>query len=197
MEGITDFHYLKAINILLSKFKRKILEDIVIIPCQGASKVDFYAKFIFDLKNIPVVLLDSDKAGEIAYKKLVNSLFLEKKENVLKIDQFTKIKNSETEDLIGRNFLVELININKLSSKTISLTQDYDDKPFTEAINRYCNKNNTKMVDNWKIHLSLKFKKFIQEHSNDEIEKIIENSKLDIYESLTMKINKLLQGIVS
>lgn len=82
VEGITDFHYLKAINMILSRLHRKILEDIVIIPCQGASKVDFYAKFIFDLKNIPVVLLDFDKAGEVAYKKLVNSLFLENKENI-------------------------------------------------------------------------------------------------------------------
>ena len=51
------------------------------------------------------------------------------------------------------------------------------------------------MVDNWKIHLPLKFKQFIQKKSNSEIEKKIDNSKLDMYESLTLKINKLLLGM--
>ncbi len=193
VEGITDFHYLKAINLILTRLTRKTFEDIVIIPCQGASKVDFYAKFIFDLKNIPVVLLDSDKAGKKAYKKLIESLFLEYKDNVLQIDDFTNNQNNETEDLIGRSILINMLNKNKLGSKEISLNHDYDSKSFTDAITTYCQKNDVKLDDNWKVYLSLNFKKFIQNCSEEELKNLIDKPKLDLFENLICKINNLLR----
>lgn len=191
VEGITDFHYLKAINIILSRLNRKVFEDIVIMPCQGASKVDFYAKFVFDLKNQPVVLLDSDKAGEIAYRKLVKTLFLENEENVLKIDQFTNKKNNETEDLIGRTILIKLLSKNNISSKNISLTQEYANKSFTDAILSFCHKFNIDLINNWKVHLSLIFKKHIQKCTKEELEIMFEESELNIYEELIERINNL------
>ena len=79
-----------------------------------------------------------------------------------------------------------MLNQNKFSSKSIKLTEEYDKKSFTEAIKNYCNKNSIEMIDNWKIHLSIKFKRIIQKSTKEEIEKLVDGSKLDLYESTSL-----------
>ena len=193
VEGDGDYNYIIAITHILEKTGRKSLDkDIVIIPCKGASKIDMYARLFIDLENIPVVLVDSDSEGKKTYDALTETLFLKNKRNVLLIGNFMN-KNYETEieDFIGKELLVDCINNNNITKSSISVEQ-IEEGTFIDKLIDYCHKNkiifNNKM--NWKYDISLKFKNSVIGDNSSVIQSRIGIEKLDAFEKLINSINK-------
>lgn len=191
IEGDIDYNYIKAINHILIELNKKALEkDIVIVPCKSASKIEMYARLFIDLENVPVVLLDSDEAGNEAYEVLTESLFSEHKKNVLQIGEFiNNKKDTEIEDLIGKDILVKVINRNNLARPLISASE-IENGPFIDSLISYCKKNNIKLVTNWKYELSLKFKNEIFEIDSNKIPNEIPQDIINRIEKLISKINQ-------
>jgi hypothetical protein len=150
-----------------------------------------YARLFRDLKNVPVVLLDSDDEGKKAYENLIDSLFAEYKRNVLMIGNFLgNKKDVEIEDLIGKKILVEIINKNNITDSPVS-ENEIGDGPFVDLLIAYCNKNKIrfKQKDGWKYQLSLKFKNEIYEMDKDTINNKFQEEKIKIFEKLIENIN--------
>jgi len=191
VEGDSDYNYIKFINSVLTKLNKKSLDkDIVIVPCKSASKIEMYARLFIDLENIPVVLLDSDKAGEEAYDKLTTSLFAEHKKNVLMTGEFLESgKGSEIEDLIGRKILINCLNFHNLAEPLVS-ESELGDGPFVDALVSYCKKTQIQLKPDWKIQLSLKLKNSFIEKDSESILKEIPEDEIGLYANLIQKINQ-------
>ncbi len=193
VEGDSDFNYIKSINYILEKSGKKSLDkDIVIIPCKSASKIDMYARLFIDLENVPVVLLDSDAEGKRVFDALTEKLFSKNKKNVLMIGDFLKDSyDTEIEDLIGRELLVDCINKNNITQLPVSL-DEIEDGTFVDKLVDYCNKNKIPFNDklNWKYEISLKFKNSILSEDIHKIIGKITPEKLGDFENLIGKINR-------
>ena len=151
-----------------------------------------YARLFIDLENMPIVLLDSDAEGKKVYENLVDTIFSNNKKNVLKIGDFTnKNYDTEIEDFIGRELLVDCINKNNITDSPISINL-IEEGTFIDKLVDNCHKYNIKFKDkvNWKYNISLKFKNsVIGDHSEDIISKI-DDEKIETFEKLITTINK-------
>ena len=193
VEGDGDYNYIKSINYILDKAEKESLDkDIVIIPCKSASKVDMYARLFIDLENVPVVLLDSDAEGRRVFDTLTEKLFSKNKKNVLKIGDFLKKGyDTEIEDFIGRELIVDCINKNNITKAPVSL-DEIEDGTFIDKLVDYCQKNKISFNDklNWKYEISLKFKNSILSEESQDIINKIKPEKLSDFENLINKINQ-------
>jgi len=196
VEGDSDYNYIKAINKILFKLEKETLDkDIIIVPCKSASKIDIYARLFIDLKNVPVVLLDSDEEGKKAHSNLISTLFEEHHKNVMLISDYIKEKYElEIEDLIGKDLIVETINKNNLTNSPISV-EDIQAGPLIDNIVSYCKKEKIKFKDkiDWKYHISVKFKNDIFEMDSEKLKEKFKPDKIDIFEKLIKNINKFAQ----
>jgi len=151
-----------------------------------------YARLFVDLENIPVVLLDSDAEGKKVYETLTDTIFSKNKKNVLKIADFLKkTYDTEIEDLIGRELLVDCINKNNITKSPISVDQ-IKEGTFIDKLVDNCQKNNIKFKDkvNWKYNISLEFKNSILGDNSEDIINKIDEEKLEAFEKLIKTINK-------
>jgi len=193
VEGDSDFNYIKSINYILDKTGKETLgKDIVIIPCKSATKIDIYARLFVDLENVPVVLLDSDAEGKRVFDALTDKLFSKNKKNVLKIGDFlNKSYDTEIEDFIGREVLVDCINKNNITKLPVSL-DEIEDGTFVDKLVDHCQKNKISFKDklNWKYEISLKLKNSILSEDSQGIINKITPEKLADYENLIRKINQ-------
>ena len=193
VEGDGDYNYIKSIIYILEKTGKESLDkDIVIVPCKGASKIDMYARLFIDLENVPVVLLDSDAEGKRIFETLTEKLFSKNKKNVLKIGDFlNKSYDTEIEDFIGRELLVDCINKNNITKSPVSLNE-IENSTFIDALFDYCKKNKISFNDklNWKYEISVKFKNSILSEDSQKIINRITPEKLGNYENLINKINQ-------
>ena len=193
VEGDGDYNYIKSINYILEKIGKETLDkDIIIIPCKSASKIDMYARLFIDLENVPVVLLDSDEEGKRVFEVLTDTLFSKNQKNVLKIGDFlNKGYDTEIEDFIGKELLVDCINKHNITKSPVSLDGIQDGTFIDELIN-YCQKNKILFNDriNWKYEISLKFKNSILGDNSEDILNKITPEKLETFEKLIKKINQ-------
>jgi predicted ATP-dependent endonuclease of OLD family len=192
VEGDTDYNYIKGINLLQEKIEKTTLEkDIVIIPCKSASKIEYYARLFRDLENVPVVLVDSDKAGEDAYETLTTSLFADNETNIFQIKDFvSKIQSPEIEDIFDKNYLIKLFNFKNLADKPISVSEFKENLSFLKNLGIAANKHKIKLKDNWKFKLSVAVKNDIDEKSKDDLNSEFIDDFLKIYEKLLKNVNK-------
>lgn len=72
VEGVDDFWILSELSTLLKRFGEPFIpDDVFITPAGGAPEAAYIATFMIGQKLKVVVLLDSDKAGDDARKRLV------------------------------------------------------------------------------------------------------------------------------
>ena len=192
VENESDYNYLKTINILLEKLNRETLDrEIMIIPCKGASKIEYFARLFIDLKNYPVVLLHSDEEGQKAYDRLIKTLFTEKKEKLILLgDIFNHKQEYELEDIFKRETLVKCMNEVELTSPLISVSKiNNSEQTFSSSLKQYCNQNQIKLPNNWRYQLSITLKTEINKKDEKEILKYISIEIINDLEKLIKEIN--------
>lgn len=70
VEGITDMLIIHKLAGVLAKSSGGLRDDVYLIPAKGASKTPMYAGFMMGNQIPAAILLDSDKAGDEARKKI-------------------------------------------------------------------------------------------------------------------------------
>lgn len=117
VEGVTDVLVLHKLSGVLQKASRASLrDDLYLIPARGASKTPMYAGFMMGNQIPAAVLLDSDKAGEEARKKIGELKVLATNDaavSVPKVLMLGKVVDStviEIEDLFPLDFYLGCIN---------------------------------------------------------------------------------------
>lgn len=157
VEGPSDQHYLNAIKIyLINKGLIAPKQELIFIPCGGVKGIPGITS-ILGAKNdeLPFVLLDSDKSGIDAKKKLLSGLYKETPNKILSIGNYVKIENSEIEDILPLSLLLKGINriFNKVED--ISFEDEYNASlPLVPQIEKFAADNNASLKSGWKVELA-------------------------------------------
>lgn len=114
VEGVDDFWFLVELSRLLRAAGMPHLpDDVHITPAGGASEAVYIATFMIGQKLEVVVLLDSDKAGETAWEKLVKgwlTKYHSTPSHVLRLGQCTGATGEfSIEDLFETDYYLEKI----------------------------------------------------------------------------------------
>ena len=157
VEGPADQHYLNAIKIyLINKGLIAPKQELIFIPCGGVKGVPGITS-ILGAKNdeMPFVLLDSDKSGVDAKKKLLSGLYKESPKKILSVGDYIKIENSEIEDIIPLSLLSKGISrlFNKVEDN--SFEDEYDASlPLVPQIEKFAGDNDVILKSGWKVELA-------------------------------------------
>jgi hypothetical protein len=161
VEGVSDQFYLSAIkNALIRDKKFAPQRELVFAPAGGAKGVQGIASLVSSVSDgLPLVVLDSDKAGDEFKKKLENGLYKEHKERIISVRDVTGIEQSEVEDLIPYEF------ISRAVEKLLGV-QDEDDefepesgKPILPQIEAFACDRGITLDLGWKVTVAKTFKK--------------------------------------
>lgn len=134
--------------------------ELVFAPAGGAKGVQGIASLVSSVSDgLPLVVLDSDKAGDEFKKKLENGLYKEHKERIISVRDVTGIEQSEVEDLIPYEF------ISRAVEKLLGV-QDEDDefepesgKPILPQIEAFACDRGITLDLGWKVTVAKTFKK--------------------------------------
>lgn len=128
VEGADDYMILSALSELLARSGEEGLpEDVLVTAAGGASEAAYITTFMIGQKLGVVVLLDSDRSGEVARDKLVKSWLTKYKgteSQVLCLGEVFDMGNQEfaIEDLFPEDFY--LARVKEVYSKQLSTADD-------------------------------------------------------------------------
>ncbi|WP_271785376.1 AAA family ATPase [Aquimarina algiphila] len=155
VEGPSDQIYLSFIKrFLIGKGTLKYSKEFVFIPVGGVKGMSPVSKLVSSRDNeLPIVLLDSDKAGKDYKKNLLNGKYKESKDKVLEVNDFLKSKDYEIEDLIPHEILIKIID------RMFRGNEYFDDvyvknEPIVDQIQQWAKNNKIDLKLGWKVDLS-------------------------------------------
>lgn len=163
VEGPSDQFYLNAIKIFL--IKEKIIspeQEIVFLPSGGVKGIPGVVSMVSSKADeIPYLILDSDKSGVDAKKKLLSGsgLYIGFENRILDIKDYTGIDGSEVEDLIPFKLLQKGIDriFNKVDENEFQ--DKYDPKKaIVPQIELFARGNIIELEKGWKVNLSMNVK---------------------------------------
>ena len=188
VEGVSDQFYLSAIkNALIREQKYAPKREIVFVPAGGAKGVIGISSLISSKNDgLPIVVLDSDKAGEDFRKKLESGIYSSCKDRIISIKDVSGVEQSETEDIIPYTFIAKTV-------EKILGVQDEDDefeyeegKPILPQIEQFAKERDIKLETGWKVVLAKAFKRAVSLSRSKK--RTIPEKSMEMWASLFMKI---------
>ncbi len=172
VEGPSDQFYLNAIKGFLIREKLITPEqEIVFVPSGGVKGVPGVVSMISSKADeIPYLIIDSDKSGEDAKKRLLSGLYQGFENRILDIKDYTEIENSEVEDLIPFTLIKKGVDrlFNSLDEKDFE--DDYDNKnPIVPQIEKFAEATGIDLEKGWKVGLSMTAKVQLRNKKADTI----------------------------
>jgi len=155
VEGVSDQVYLSLIKrFLIGKGKLQYSKEIVFIPTGGVKGMGPVSKLVSSREDkLPVVLLDSDRAGKDYKKQLISGKYKDEKNKVLEVAEFIKEGEYEIEDLIPSLCIIQLID---RMFRGEQYFEDYykPEIPIVNQIEEWAKKNSISLMDGWKVELA-------------------------------------------
>lgn len=155
VEGPSDQIYLTLIKrFLIGNGDLKYFKEIVFIPTGGVKGMSPVSKLVASRDNeLPIVLLDSDKAGEDFQKQLKSGKYVDQKDKVIGVKEFIGEDIFEIEDLLEPQSLIKLID------KKYRAENDFEDvyidgKPIVDQIEDWAKKENVILEKGWKVDIA-------------------------------------------
>ncbi|UHO40612.1 AAA family ATPase [Chryseobacterium capnotolerans] len=155
VEGPSDQIYLSLIKrFLIGNGDLKYSKEIVFIPTGGVRGMSPVSKLVASRDNdLPIVLLDSDKAGEDFQKQLKTGKYLSQKEKVIGVKDFIGEDIYEIEDLLEPDSLIRLID------KKYRAENDFEDfytkdKPIVNQVEEWARTENIILEKGWKVDIA-------------------------------------------
>jgi predicted ATP-dependent endonuclease of OLD family len=155
VEGPSDQIYLTLIKrFLIGNGDLQYFKEIVFIPTGGVKGMSPVSKLVASRDNeLPIVLLDSDKAGEDFQKQLKSGKYVDQKDKVIGVKDFIGEDVFEIEDLLEPESLIKLID------KKYRAENDFEDvyinsKPIVDQIEDWAKKENIILVKGWKVDIA-------------------------------------------
>ena len=172
VEGPSDQFYLNAIKTFM--IKEKIFtpnSEILFVPSGGVKGIQGICSIVSSNNDgLPSVIVDSDRIGQDAVNKLKNGLYKEEVNKIIEVKEFTKVENSEIEDLIPFDLLKKGINKLFNNVEDIEFEDEYEKtKPLVPQIEDFAKKYNVSLEKGWKVELAKQFKKLINKKNKDSI----------------------------
>lgn len=171
VEGPSDQYYFNAIKLyLISKNLIAPKEELVFVPSGGVKAVGSLASLLSAKSELPYAILDSDKSGQDFKAKLEKNLYSGSRERLLSIADYTRIDNSEVEDIIPYALLQRPID--RLFNVDLNFAEVYDSSmPIIPQIEKFAVDNDITLPDGYKVELARQFKQALSNQSdkfNDE-----------------------------
>lgn len=155
VEGPSDQIYLSLIKrFLIGNGDLKYSKEIVFIPTGGVRGMSPVSKLVASRDNdLPIVLLDSDKAGEDFQKQLKTGKYLSQKEKIIGVKDFIGEDIYEIEDLLEPDSLIRLID------KKYRAENDFEDfytkdKPIVNQVEEWARTENIILEKGWKVDIA-------------------------------------------
>jgi predicted ATPase len=171
VEGPSDQFYLNAIKLFLikhGKFTPNL--ELIFLPSGGVKGVSGVVGIVTGRDGkLPIVILDSDKIGKDAKIKLQGVLYSANCDSIVEVEDFTKLQNSEIEDLIPITLMERY-----LERLFHDVEEDFKDvydktKPIVSQIEDFSKQNNVELEKGWKVGLSKHVKSQLQRTDKDNI----------------------------
>ena len=186
VEGTSDQHYLNAIKSFL--IKEKIFapkQEIVFVPSGGVKGISGIVSILGSKADaLPCVIIDSDRIGQDAVKKLYSGLYKEQKEKIVEIKSITNMDNSEIEDIIPYSLLSRGID------RLFTMVEDetFEDvynssSPILSQIEDFAQKYSIVLQAGWKVELAKSVKQSLKNKKKSDIE----NEKIEQWVNLFKK----------
>lgn len=157
VEGASDQYYFNAIKIFLIKEKLFTpLQEIVFMPSGGVRGIAGIVSMVSSKAgDLPYVIIDSDKSGEDAKKKLTQSLYKGNEKKIIDIEGFSNKENAEVEDIIPFKFQERSINrlFNKLEDTYFEDTYQ-PEKGLVNQVEQFAADNNIELPKGWKVDVA-------------------------------------------
>ncbi|WP_257670793.1 AAA family ATPase [Parapedobacter tibetensis] len=174
VEGPSDQFYLNAIKAFLIREKLIAPEqEVVFVPSGGVKGVPGVVSMISSkADDIPYLILDSDKSGEDAKKKLLSGLYKGFETRILDVKDYTGIEKTEVEDLIP--FALVKKGIDRLfnSLDEVDFEDSYsNDNPIVPQIETFADTNGIELEKGWKVGLAMAAKAQLKSKKADAIPK--------------------------
>lgn len=173
VEGASDQHYFNAIKIFLIR-AGKIMpkEELVFMPSGGVRGVPGIVSIISGKdEQLPIVILDADKSGEDAKRKLESGLYKGQAEKLLTVNLFSDVEYAEVEDLIPIKLMERFLD--KVLFRDVDdefFSDVYDpNKAIVNQIQNFAKKYDITLPTGWKVELAKSVKVQLQKA---DIEKI-------------------------
>lgn len=186
IEGSSDQHYLTAMKILLIHAgKIAPARELVFPPSGGAKTARQIASMLTGRDDdLPIALLDDDKPGRQAAQDLRNSLYVESKEKVLNVRDFTGMEESEVEDLIPQDVLVDAVD------RTYRVTEPESEfanvvtaGPIVPQIQKWAADHGIELENGWKVPLSRRAKQQLLIRGLSRVEGKIQEKWIKLFEA--------------
>lgn len=158
VEGPSDQFYLNAIKSFL--IREKLIspeQEIVFVPSGGVKGVSGVVSMISSkADDIPYLIIDSDKSGADAKKKLLSGLYKGFETRILDVKDYTGIENSEVEDLIPFALVKKGIDrmFNSLDEIEFENLLNINN-PIVSQIESFAAQNGIELEKGWKVSLSM------------------------------------------
>lgn len=158
VEGPSDQFYLNAIKGFLIREKLIAPEqEIVFVPSGGVKGVPGVVSMISSkADDIPYLIIDSDKSGEDAKKRLLSGLYKGFEDRILDVKDYAEIEKSEVEDLIPFALIKKGIDRLFNSLDEIDFEDNYSkDTPVVAQIETFAEANGLELEKGWKVGISM------------------------------------------
>ena len=159
VEGTSDQIYLNFIKrYLISQGELKYSKEFVFIPVGGVRGMSPVSKLVSSRDNkLPMVLLDSDKAGKDYKKKLINGKYKDATDQVLEVNDFMEDKEEdkeyEIEDFIPAEFIITIVD-RMFRGRDYFNDKYIEGEPIVDQIEKWAGENNIELELGWKVDLS-------------------------------------------
>lgn len=172
VEGPSDQYYFNAIKSFLIREKKIAPKrELVFVPSGGVKGVSGVVGILGGkTEELPYVILDSDRSGSDAKKKLLSGLYKSQNERVLEVKDFLNMENSEVEDLFP--YGLQEKGIDRLFRNCDEEFEDQylNKQPIVPQIEEFAKKSNVELEKGWKVELAKAVKQRLKNKTADKIE---------------------------
>lgn len=162
VEGQSDQHYLSGIkSLLIAAGKLKPSRELIFPPTGGTKG----AKAVISIlggrdAELPVTLFDSDAAGKAIVKSLKQGLYSGDPGLVLEVETFTKMPDSEVEDLLPAELIVHELDRWQRGADVPFVDEWKAGAPIVPQIEVWADKHKVMLQKpGWKVELARRVKK--------------------------------------
>ena len=172
VEGPSDQFYLNAIKGFLIREKLIAPEqEIVFVPSGGVKGVPGVVSMISSkADDIPYLIIDSDKSGEDAKKRLLSGLYQGFENRILDIKDYAEIEKSEVEDLIPFSLIKKGVDRLFNSLDEVDFDDNYNKEiAVVPQIETFAEANGILLEKGWKVGISMSAKSQLKSKKADTI----------------------------
>jgi predicted ATP-dependent endonuclease of OLD family len=162
VEGSSDQHYLTAIkNVLISAGFLTPGREFVFPPAGGAKGVRAVASILAGRDDeLPVAFFDSDSNGKRIANTLRADLYVDCPQLVLDVETFTRLADSEVEDLLPPNLIAQQLDRWQRSAEVPFSEELEAEKPIVPQIEAWARMHNVSLENpGWKVELAKRVKR--------------------------------------